>query len=981
MGLVYFHSYQYDKAYKFLTEISTEDATNFIALKKLKEYFLIQGDIARALALQKQLIKIKPRNVEYYLELEKLYSWNNDPYSALQTKQKRAELYTGRKREQILFEVASGYRWIRRFNLANTLFGELEKSQDAVIMKQMANYFLTTKQPYRAIDILKKVVILDPRDGFFRKLLATTYESLRIFKEAAEEYLVLYGGDISYKSYYGSADFMDSATSEYVKSRLEYVEKLQRIYKTLNFVEPLLAIKEKLFELYSDNPEYQFDLAEAYFELKRYDRAMELFEDMEGIKEDREYYLYEIANRYFYYKESGRQGRAIKFMEELVAREPNNLDFLMDLGNWYEETGQKVKALKVFFRLLEIEVNRQVYWEEKDKPHRSLYPGTLIASNGSLAGLINWDATGPPLNMKTFTPPKDAILLASLNFDLLPPPPKGRFSIYDEPYLGRSDAILSLAQRQHKQSIRELKYRIINILMDLNRYEETLKFFIPLRKQYPGDLQMVKDLAGVYLTLNQSEKAVPLYQIILQSEPRSVDGLTLMSDFYMKQKDYNNTLRYIARLEEASTKQLPLFINIMKEESLWLLQRYQQHERFCQMALNQNIAGGSPIDFLGLQARCLSRLKKREEAITLLENYLENTPNEWSVRTNLIWHYFGTSNFSKIRENLEYLRETNNFKQENEIQEKEMNNYFEELERQEEIEFAQIEKTWHIDMNDLQIFTSSFMYNDFTAEIRKRVRRFGFSAHFKNVIFEKGLSGVLVGLGPRVRYYSDTYSITGQYTYYIGKDIQFPFALNVGWYRYAWLFLSLGYNHGEAQYGSTDLAKMDNASKRGVQMYSEIAINPSNKLEITAAKSTYFYDDSSGKNYELGAQYLYTMARWPITKLGFRVSYSYLNESNIPTDPNQIIIAKNKTWAFLYDHSRLLRMINGKPLFGEMRVTLGGNPVNELGPGEYHAIRFQSRYQFDPEKKFRAWWEYARESSSNTINSVHSLGVTWETEF
>ena len=79
LGILYFNSYQYEKALEYLSESESLKTGDVLVLKKIKDYFTLQGDIKRALEVMEKLqeylppsVMLPPRRLTTLLDQEKI---------------------------------------------------------------------------------------------------------------------------------------------------------------------------------------------------------------------------------------------------------------------------------------------------------------------------------------------------------------------------------------------------------------------------------------------------------------------------------------------------------------------------------------------------------------------------------------------------------------------------------------------------------------------------------------------------------------------------------------------------------------------------------------------------------------------------------------------------------------------------------------------------------------------------------------------
>lgn len=77
VALTHFSDHQYDVAFDKLYKEAIKNHDNVFALKTIKQYFLLNNQLDKAVSVQKSLVGLKPKNIGYIAELEKLLTWQN----------------------------------------------------------------------------------------------------------------------------------------------------------------------------------------------------------------------------------------------------------------------------------------------------------------------------------------------------------------------------------------------------------------------------------------------------------------------------------------------------------------------------------------------------------------------------------------------------------------------------------------------------------------------------------------------------------------------------------------------------------------------------------------------------------------------------------------------------------------------------------------------------------------------------------------
>ena len=144
LGLIFFESYEFEKAFNYLTQAQELEPSNIYVYKKLKDYMLYKGQVQKALELQKKLTELRPNNLEYHSELEKLYGWVGDDYSKLKESEKILLMdhqLNPKEKSKRYSEIAEGLRWLRKYDDAKRIYNKIIESGDLEILQKAQQFF------------------------------------------------------------------------------------------------------------------------------------------------------------------------------------------------------------------------------------------------------------------------------------------------------------------------------------------------------------------------------------------------------------------------------------------------------------------------------------------------------------------------------------------------------------------------------------------------------------------------------------------------------------------------------------------------------------------------------------------------------------------------------------------------------------------------------------------------------------------------
>lgn len=93
----------------------------------------------------------------------------------------------------------------------------------------------------------------------------------------------------------------------------------------------------------------------------------------------------------------------------------------------------------------------------------------------------------------------------------------------------------------------EAAIALANQLLLANRREEAIALLEKYRRLNPNHLPVLMMLGRIYLTRNELLQTLPLYQHILELDPRNADAYYNLGIAYYNQEDYDNAIRFFER--------------------------------------------------------------------------------------------------------------------------------------------------------------------------------------------------------------------------------------------------------------------------------------------------------------------------------------------------------------------------------------------------------------------------------------------------
>lgn len=593
MGMYYFNSYQYETAYQYLNDANNFENGDLEALKRIKDYFLINGNTLKALDIQYKLISLRPHNVDYHIEAEKLCDWNKRPIEKLVVMEKRAMLYEGQRREELLIQVAEGYRWLKLYKKSTRIYKKLAQSNSKEILESAINYYLTKKDPNSAIVVLERYVDLFPNENKYGTFLIQSYSYVGEKEKAFWQALVQMGMPIALiKGDFAS--WLKGLSAENIREGWRAHSRLIYLSQEINN----LGWRETLISVYSQKLEgdtlVAFTIGESYFLIKNYKLAYEYFRKSEVGPKDFRDRNRQLAN---YYSDMKRPKDAIRCLERLVSRYPLNQLYWELLGDTYEEIGEKKKALKAYMRLLRLEsasYDRRV--------RKSLFSADLIAQSG---GPVDIPIMYKPANIR----------------------------------------------KSNRKRITRVRDKVLAVAENLESPDERITVYKQLLERRPNDILLLKRLGFSYFDVDDIPNAQKVFERIYLLSPKDSDALEIVAGKKTEEGEYNETLKLIKELE--ARQELSVYALGLKENALYALKLKREHNKIC---ANITSGSQEKKDFLVLKNRCLTRLKQQKSALDMQKDLVQRFPEDNDLLLQKAFSELEAGNLREARSDMETLK-------------------------------------------------------------------------------------------------------------------------------------------------------------------------------------------------------------------------------------------------------------------------------------------------------------------------------------
>ncbi len=479
MGSDYFDSFQYEKAFKYFAKVQKNDALNLNNLKRLKDYYLVKGEIDKAMVLQEKLVKLKPQNLHYWQDMENLYTWNLKPYEKLQAKEHEAALMPEKEAKSLYLEIAEGYRWLKKYKDANRIFDKLLQYDDPLILDIATSYYTSTKQIVTAKKLLEKMGETKP---VYYRWLAEVAESDEKYAEANVYYQKILNSFFGKKV---SLENLNLLPKNQLEENISYFQRIRTNLQKMGDDRASEKLQEDLSAILPHNLLLTYDLG--YYQVDRgeKDMATATFKKILTIERNPEKILKvcEVLSGI------GKEVESNECYFNLSKKHPRNLTYLEALAQSYEKLDQKIKALRVYEQILKLQGDLET--------SVGTYRFLLVAQNSVISSGIMNDANQQWAAEKRR------------------PKQKGINSI----------------------KLEEIRKKVVSLQNDVGERNKSEKILKKLISSNPKDVSSQKQLAYLYFDTGRISEGREVFRKILEKNPQDEDGLFIkMEEAYGESK-------------------------------------------------------------------------------------------------------------------------------------------------------------------------------------------------------------------------------------------------------------------------------------------------------------------------------------------------------------------------------------------------------------------------------------------------------------
>lgn len=359
---------------------------------------------------------------------------------------------------------------------------------------------------------------------------------------------------------------------------------------------------EKLKELTPEDERVHYYLGRVYFDLNQPEKAIEAYEKFQTLVPNTDHGYREIAQ---YYNSSGESEKAIEYLLKSLEIQPDSSESLWILGSLYSKLGKNKEAISYFKKLLET------------TPHK-------MAVGSELADLLfktgEYSETVDVLNDLIKAEPGNRTVRILLG--------KAQIGLRQFP-----EAIETF-QTIVKMNPGDLEARFYlgTAYEQAGKYEDAANIFLELLKMANTNTEEAlanrpvfqQHLAASYMEMGEYEKAIAVYQEMLDSDSEESQGSSVIKQHlafaYMETGEYQKAIDLYQEMSKADARLNPQLLNAYR-----ISRQFELALPFGKELYDKD-PGSIPIGLY--YAQTLADADKIEEGADVLSELLKSNPQE-----------------------------------------------------------------------------------------------------------------------------------------------------------------------------------------------------------------------------------------------------------------------------------------------------------------------------------------------------------------
>ncbi|MBT3981816.1 MAG: tetratricopeptide repeat protein [Bacteriovoracaceae bacterium] len=342
LGMTYFNSYDFESAFHYLVKVNKADSKNIFALKKIKDYFVVQGDLQKAIDIQKKVVALRPKNQEYIGELKKLSDWDRRPVDALKARELSFKFFKGEELYLEKTKVAEGYRYLKMYVDADRIFSEILGSQLPNNLRLASAFYISIGDVKKTTIFLENYLKLE-NDREMRKILAEAYQLSLNAGQALKNFLIYLN-----PRFKNPEDILNMPEKIFI----EEFEYIRIVSKLTGLVFGKKRESEFWAEMFKAHPGLDF-IAFAHSDRMKKSGNLEeiksIYKIYESAMEESSSGLHQLALRWIEIKE---YTQGLRIYHRIILKKNIMPTIYKELGEIYELIGNKDQALIYYYKYL-----------------------------------------------------------------------------------------------------------------------------------------------------------------------------------------------------------------------------------------------------------------------------------------------------------------------------------------------------------------------------------------------------------------------------------------------------------------------------------------------------------------------------------------------------------------------------------------------------------------------------------------------------
>lgn len=348
LGIIYFNSYKYDEALYYFDRAKNKNISSVSVLKKMKDYFIIKGELDKAITSQARITIILPKNIKHLEELAQLYDWNNQPRLSLKAKEKAIKLANTSSKYDDLLKIQQGYIWLRAYDEANRIGEELYKSDIPSVLIQNLNYYLSIRDSLNVQKHIKRLQALNSQQPYtLNKYLAQSYELDGDYTNAIRSYISFLTKKNLDQINIKKGNFLAGQTKKFIVQNDTTINRIVYLYEQLDNDLAMAKIYGDIYDIDNTKFDTGLDAAQIYLKHKKFNKMKSILSKVYNVRSASR--LYRAGHMFLKIKD---YKNSIKYFKRVLQLYPFRVEYYKDLSYLYEVTNQPKKALEIQYKLL-----------------------------------------------------------------------------------------------------------------------------------------------------------------------------------------------------------------------------------------------------------------------------------------------------------------------------------------------------------------------------------------------------------------------------------------------------------------------------------------------------------------------------------------------------------------------------------------------------------------------------------------------------